>query len=319
MDRRRPGQPGRRRLGAAALVLVVLGAAACSSPGGGGPGRDGPATGAVVAIGAENQYADVIGQIGGRYVHVSSILDNPTVDPHAFESSPSVAHLVGTASLIVQNGLGYDDFMGRIESASPHPGRIVVVVQHVLGLPDGTPNPHLWYSPAAMTRVASVLAADLSRLLPGGATSFRANLRRFDASMAQVGEAVSAFRSLHGGVAVATSEPVADELLSAMGADNRTPFRFQRAVMNGVDPSPQDIALVSGLLSGHRVKVFCYNRQVVDALTAAMRRQALAGGVPVVAVYETMPTPGYDYQRWMLAEIGAIDRAVADGRSTERL
>ena len=39
--------------------------------------------GAVVeAVGAESQYADVIRQVGGRYVHVTSILDNPNTDPH---------------------------------------------------------------------------------------------------------------------------------------------------------------------------------------------------------------------------------------------
>jgi zinc/manganese transport system substrate-binding protein len=41
--------------------------------------------------------------------------------------------------------------------------------------------------------------------------------------------------------------------------------------------------------------------------------------VPVVGVYETMPTPGYDYQSWMLAEVRALRRAVAEGISTEKL
>ena len=39
----------------------------------------------------------------------------------------------------------------------------------------------------------------------------------------------------------------------------------------------------------------------------------------MVGVYETMPEPGYDYQSWMLAEVQALERAVADGVSTERL
>ena len=32
-----------------------------------------------------------------------------------------------------------------------------------------------------------------------------------------------------------------------------------------------------------------------------------------------MPTPGYDYQTWMLAEVEAIQKAVADKVSTESL
>jgi len=31
----------------------------------------------------------------------------------------------------------------------------------------------------------------------------------------------------------------------------------------------------------------------------------------VAGVYETMPVPGYDYQSWMLAEVRALDKAVA--------
>ena len=81
--------------------------------------------------------------------------------------------------------------------------------------------------------------------------------------------------------------------------------------MNGVDPAPQDIALENGFFTQHKVKVFGYNQQVVDALTTSIRQTALKAGVPVVGVYETMPTPGYDYQSWMLAEVNAIQKAVA--------
>jgi zinc/manganese transport system substrate-binding protein len=32
-----------------------------------------------------------------------------------------------------------------------------------------------------------------------------------------------------------------------------------------------------------------------------------------------MPTPGYDYQTWMLAEVKAIEKAITRHRSTEDL
>ena len=89
--------------------------------------------------------------------------------------------------------------------------------------------------------------------------------------------------------------------------------------MNGVDPAPQDVTLENGFFTNHTVKVFCYNQQVVDSLTTSIRLSALKAGVPVVGVYETMPTPGYDYQSWMLAEVNAIQEAVADGVSTQHL
>src|SRR5580700_1274172 len=162
------GQRGRGR----ALVAIGAGVAIMAA----GCGRSTPAPsakpGVINAVGAENEYADVLGQIGGRYVHVSSILNNPNTDPHTFESSPSVAAEVSAAQLIVQNGVGYDTFMNRIESASPDSGRKVIVVQNLLGLPSDTPNPHLWYDPKTMPAVARAMAVDLSGLQPTHATYF---------------------------------------------------------------------------------------------------------------------------------------------------
>jgi len=299
----------------AVVALSALGAAACgrttaspSAPGG-----------VINAVGAENEYGNVLGQIGGRYVHVASILDNPNTDPHTFESSPTVAEEVSTAQLIVQNGVGYDTFMNKIESASPNPARKVIVVQNLLGLPDSTPNPHLWYSPKTMPATARAMAEDLAVLQPAHASYFQARLRRFDSSLTPWFTAITTFRAEYGGTPVATTEPVADYLLEAMGTINKTPFRFQADIMNGVDPPPQDVTLEDGFFTSHTVKVFCYNQQVVDSLTTSIRLGALKAGVPVVGVYETMPTPGYDYQSWMLAEVNAIRKAVTDDVSTQHL
>ena len=99
-----------KRLGAAALALTALLVAGCGSA----PDAS-STTGVINAIGAENEYANVLGQIGGQYVRVSSILNNPNTDPHTYEASPSVAEEVSAAQLIVQNGVGYDGFMGSIE------------------------------------------------------------------------------------------------------------------------------------------------------------------------------------------------------------
>ncbi|MGO9560351.1 MAG: metal ABC transporter solute-binding protein, Zn/Mn family [Acidimicrobiales bacterium] len=305
--------PGRARL-ATSLTLV---AAACAACGGSIAASNKP--GVIVAVGAENEYANVLGQIGGKYVRVSSILDNPNTDPHTFEASPSVASEVSSAALIVQNGVGYDTFMNKIESAAPNPRRKLIVVQQLLGLPDSTPNPHLWYSPKTMPVAAKAMAADLSALDPGHAGYFEANLKEFDASLKPWFDAIATFKTKHAGTPVATTEPVADYMLQAMGMDILTPWTLQADIMNGVDPSPQDITFENGLFSSHRVKVFCYNQQVVDSLTTSFRAAAANDGIAVVGVYETMPTPGYNYQSWMLAEVRAIERAVTDDVSTEHL
>jgi zinc/manganese transport system substrate-binding protein len=276
------------------------------------------AAGPVRAIGIENQYADVIAQIGGPYVQVSAIETDPNTDPHSFEASPGIAGQIAGADLIVENGLGYDDWADKMIGATRRPARIVINVQHLLGLPDDTPNPHLWYGTDTMPAVAAAVATALSQLAPAQAAYFRANVVKFNASLEPWRDAIAAFKSAYPGVAMAVTEPVGDYLLQAAGADIVTPFTLQAAIMNGTDPSPQDVAAQNALFTGHRVKLFVYNQQVTDPLTQSFLNLAKANGVPVVGVYETMPA-GYDYQGWMLAEVTALRHAVAAGVSTERL
>jgi zinc/manganese transport system substrate-binding protein len=303
-------------LTSAVTALAVL-AAGCSS---GGTPTSTAANGSTVitAIGAENEYANVLSQIGGRYVRVSSILNNPNTDPHTFEASPRIAQQVSSASLIVQNGVGYDTWISNMEAASAKPNRKVIVVQHLLGLPDSTPNPHLWYDPKTMPLVAKAMAAGLSSLLPSHAAYFQANLKAFDTSLTPWLTAIAQFKARYAGVPVATTEPVADYLLQAMGANNLTPFSFQADIMSGHEPPPQDIALENSFFTQHKVKAFAYNQQVISSLTTSIRDTASKAGVPVVGVYETMPT-GYNYQSWMLAEVNALQKAVANKVSTQKL
>lgn len=304
-----------RVLAAVSAVGVALLASACSSA----LGSTHAAAGVIVAVGAENEYADVISQVGGKYVQASAIMSNPNTDPHTFEASPAVAREISNASLIVQNGVGYDTWASDIEKAVPASSRKIVDVQQLLGLPDSTPNPHLWYNPTTMPKVATAIANDLAAIQPAHASYFKANAAKFTQSLSAWTQAIAAFKAAHPGTPVATTEPVADYMLQAAGADNMTPWAFQADIMNGTDPSPQNVAAEKALFTQHKVKVFLYNQQVTDTLTDSFIDLAHANGVPVVGVYETMPTPGYDYQTWMTAEVNALDKAVTAKVSTEHL
>src|ERR1019366_3287316 len=200
-----------------ALSVPLLGTA-CSASQAASPGAPG---GAVTAIGAENEYASVISQLGGTYVRVTAVLSNPNTDPHTFESSASVTQEVSGAQLVVQNGVGYDSFMSKIEAASPISARTVIYFHNLLRLPDSTPNPHLWYSPSTMPAVAKAIAGALSRLQPAHAAFFAASLRRFDASLQPWYRAIAQFKAAYPGTPVATTEPVG--VLTAPGRRDPQP------------------------------------------------------------------------------------------------
>lgn len=276
-------------------------------------------TGTIVAVGAENEYADVISQVGGQYVKTTAILSNPNTDPHTFESSPKVAATVRQATLIVQNGLGYDDFMAKIEKASPNSSRKVIDVQQLLGLPDSTPNPHLWYEPKTMPAVAKAIERDLAGFQPTHQAYFEHNLAVFEASMDPYSQELAKIKTDFPSAPIATIEPVADYMLDAAGINNKTPFSFQAAIMNGTDPAPQDVTTQENLFNQKQVKAFVYNQQVTDSTTNNLVKLAKQNNVPIVGVYETMPTPGYHYETWMLAEADALYNALANGTSAPKL
>ena len=304
-------------LAAAVPLGVALLASACSSAAVTAP-PSGPGA-AIVAVGAENEYANVIQQVGGKYARVSAIMSNPATDPHTYEASSSVAQEISSAQLVIQNGIGYDTFMNTIENAAPNSKRKVIVVQKLLGLPDSTPNPHLWYKPTTMPVVANAIANDLASLDPAHASYFRANARTFISSLAAWNQAIATFKSKYPNTPVATTEPVADYMLQAAGANNMTPFPFQLNIMNGVDPSAQNVTVEKSLFTQHKVKAFLYNQQVTSSLKKSFITLAHNNGIPVVGVYETMPTPGYDYQSWMVTEVQDLQKAVVSKTSTEHL
>ena len=297
--------------------LMIVAATALASLALAGCGVGSSASGVIEAVGAEVQYGDVLAQVGGVFVHVTSVISNPSTDPHNFEASPSVARSVAAAQLVVQNGAGYDSFMNQLESATSNKNRRVLTVASMYSR-SAFANPHFWYSVPTMMQLSRVVDEELVQLDPTHAAYFRARERKFLASWEPVVRALANARHDFSHFPVATTEPVADYLLSAMDLVDETPFRFQADVMNGVDPSPQDIVTQQSLLDHHRVRALCFNAQVSSPVTAQLRHLAIQDHVAVVAMYETMPA-GQHVQSWMLAEIDAIDAALRHGTSTTSL
>ena len=294
----------------AGLFLAVLWATGCSAPQQSAPGI-------IQVVGAENFYADVAAKIGGSYVSVTSILDNPNSDPHSYESNTTDANAVASAALIVQNGVGYDAFMNTLEAASPNSHRRVITAAALMGRKVGA-NPHLWYDPRTMPRVAASIAAALCSIAPAHCSVFRAHERRFLASLAPWHRAIASLARSAPGAPIAVTEPVFNYTAEAIGLKNETPRAFALAIEEGNDPAPQDVAREQALLENHAVKVLIYNQQTVEPTTTRILNVAKAAHVPVVGVYETMPQ-GLSYARWMKAEVDAVAAAILHGRSTELL
>lgn len=272
----------------------------------------------VKAVGAENEYADVIKQIGGKYVSVTAIMSDPSTDPHSYEANTKDSDAVSKATLIVQNGLGYDDFMNKLESSSNNSNRKVIDAAKSLGYGDNTKNPHLWYKPDTMPKVAKLIAENLENQLPDQKSYFENNLTKFNDSLKSFNDDIKQIQDQYAKTGVAVTEPVSDYMLEAAQLDIKTPWDYQAAVMNGTDPSPQNVKVQEDLMKNKQVKVFLYNEQAVDDSTTTLLKLAKSNNIPIVGVYETMPTK-LTYQSWMEAEAKSIIKALQDGVSMEKI
>lgn len=287
-------------------TVIVLAAVLCLAGCGGGTSTHGR----LVVVGAENVYGNIASQIGGPHVSVTSILTNPNADPHLFEPGTSNGLAVADAKVVLQNGLGYDAFMTKLEAAAPSKSRIVVTMADVLGIQGKDANPHLWYDVPKLDRVASAIGAAFAQADPAHAASYRRGLHHFEASLAPLRQKVATIRARFHGAPVAYTEPVPGYLLLAAGLRNLAPASFTRSIEDGIEPSPSAVAAMNVLVAKHRIRVLLYNRQAVSPITARLRDGAERAGISVVPVSETLP-PHLTFQRWQLGQARALAAALA--------
>lgn len=263
----------------------------------------------IKVVAAESVYGDLAQQIGGSNVVVTSILTNPSQDPHEFEASASTARQTADAKLVVYNGADYDPWMAKLLSASRAPSRSVIEVARLVDKRAGD-NPHVWYDLAAISALTKVLAETLATLDPAHRSEYAERHAAFERSMRPLSDRIVELRKQYAGSPVTATEPVFGYMADALGLKMRN-GRFQLAVMNGTEPSAKDIAAFEKDLRTRAVKVLFYNNQTSSALAERMRTIAANASVPVVGVTETEPQ-GMTYQQWMMSQLDALARALGE-------
>src|SRR6267143_6021727 len=83
----------------------------------------------IQVVAAENFWGSLISQLGGTHVNVTSIVSDPNVDPHEYQSNPANARAFANANLVIINGAGYDSWAQSIINASNSPNRQILTVQ----------------------------------------------------------------------------------------------------------------------------------------------------------------------------------------------
>ncbi|MGK2881197.1 MAG: metal ABC transporter solute-binding protein, Zn/Mn family [Mycobacterium sp.] len=321
----------RRKLRTAtAAAALVLPLAACSS--GLPPGQE--AAGAcpvapVDVVVSVNQWGSIVADLGGDCATVTTVVASSSLDPHDYEPSPADAATFVAAQLVVLNGGHYDEWAAQLAQTSS-PGAPVVDALAVSGAEDDHDhegegeedqgaerevdgdgvNPHLWYSPTAVTAVADAVTATLSELAPEAKAHFDGRRAAFADGLTRYHQLIAAIRTEAAGKTYAATESVFDDMAAAVGLADRTPDGYQVSASNESDPSPADLEAFTRLLTDQGVDVLIYNIQTEGSVPQQLRAAAQSAGIPVVEVTESVAPGAESFQSWQVAQLDALAEAL---------
>jgi zinc/manganese transport system substrate-binding protein len=262
----------------------------------------------VNVVAAENFYGNIVQQLGGSHVNVTSILSDPSVDPHDYTSNVQTATKVATANLVIENGLGYDSWMDKLLSASNNANRVVLAAGTLAThpLPD---NPHVWYGLDNMPAIAQGITNALKKFDPSDAATFERNLATFKQSLLPLQQKITSIRARYNNTPVALTETIYLYQTQPAGLNVLTPFEFMKANAEGTDPPANTITAINNSINSRQVKVLIYNEQTVTPITTNVQNEAKKQNIPIVPVTETMP-PTKTYQTWIGDQLAELSDAL---------
>ena len=305
-------------LGLTCVAALTL--SACSSSDTAGT-ESAPATavdGPITIVASTNVWGSVAEAVAGDLATVTSIISDPSADPHSYEASPGDAAAVAEASLVVYNGGGYDQF---IEDILGSEGKDVPSIDAFTLLEDGHDhgsettteaatettaedghehgevNEHVWYNAEVAAHTAEEIAEKLGQLDPDNAAQYTANAETFHEQVHAITDLTDKIAADFPNAPVAQTEPIAHSLIEESDLDDRTPEDFKDSIEEGNDPSPASIAATRDLFTSKSVRALVYNVQTEDAVTQDIRSTRESAGIPVVEVTETLPA-GMTYVEW---------------------
>ena len=287
-------------------ALVTVGATGCAPP-----GSAATDDGRIRIVASTDVYGSIAESIGGDLVDVTSIIDDPAMDPHSYEADARVQLALSRADLVIENGGGYDDFMGVLLDGVSNSDATVINVTDLSGYDRDTAfNEHLWYDFPTMVTLVDELVAELAKRDAASEDAYRSAGDDLVNSLEGLMARESALKSAHEGKGVAITEPVPLYLLEASGLVDRTPPGFSEAIEEGTDVAPAVLKETLDLFAGEAVSLLAYNEQTIGPETEKVKAAASDAGIPVVAVAETLPEEG-GYVDWMASILVAVETALS--------
>ncbi|MFF7888314.1 metal ABC transporter solute-binding protein, Zn/Mn family [Streptomyces sp. NPDC020794] len=295
-----------------ALTAVTASACSTSSSNTSNTAATGSGSGKTIqVVAAENFWGSIASQLGGSHVKVSSIITNPSTDPHDYEPTAADARTVAGAQYAIVNGIGYDAWADKLLAANPGSGRTELKVGDLVGIKPGG-NPHRWYSPDNVHQVIEKITADYKKIDPADASYYDQQKTTFETkTLAGYNKLIADIKAKYAGTPIGASESIVTPLSEGLGLKMLTPESFLDAMSEGSDPTAKDKATIDDQIKNKKIKVYVYNSQNSTPDVQAQVKAAKAEGIPVATVTETLTPAGASFQQWQTTELKGIEQALA--------
>jgi zinc/manganese transport system substrate-binding protein len=292
------------------LALIAVPALSGCAGSNGASAAGTAASGTLRVVVAENFWGSIARQEAGSHAQVTSIIVNPNADPHAYEPTTADARLLAGAQYVIYNGAGYDPWVPKLLNANPVSGRRVLEVGQLIGKKEGD-NPHMWYGPSYVARVAARMTADFKRLAPHYAAYFdRQHAQFMNVALKPYYQEIALIQRKYHGVKVGATESIFQYLAQALHLNLITPYGFMKAISEGTEPTAGDKATFDKQIMQKQIKVFVFNSQNATPDTNALQAKARAQHIPVVPITETLQPATATFQSWQTAQLRALAAAL---------
>ena len=260
-----------------------------------------------------DQWTDLARTLAGDCAKVETVVKSTSIDPHEYEPTPADTAQLTNADLALVNGLGYDAWASKaVAAASPRPN--LVNAATAAGFSSGD-NPHVWYDPAALPKVATATTATLTKMLPKAATYLQEQSAVWAKQQVPYRSAVDRVAMVAKGRPYAATDPVAAHLARAVGLKDLTPAGFAQAAANDSEPTPGDYAQLLDEVTMKKIDVLVVNGQHRGNLTGRVVAAAKAAHVPVVTVTETVPPGTKGFVEWQVQQLNRLFTALKGSSS----
>ena len=291
--------------------------------------RDGQ-TGAIQVATSTNVWASVVEILGGEWVEVTAIIDDPLQDPHSYEASARDQLTISEAELVIANGGGYDEFVGQLLSALDGERVFLELVEGEhshLGEEEHADegeeehsedhadehdhgNEHIWYDIHAVEEASEMIVEAITELRPESFDSVNQNFDFFMAELENLEIRLEALREKALGLGFIATEGVGNLLLEEAGFLNQTPEALADAIEEEREVPAAALKQAQDLIAGKVVSLVVVNEQQLDQVSDLLVDAAKSAGVPVVELSELISEPGIDYLDWMASILDQLQEAV---------